>query len=159
MLIKGIEVEDFVNYKKPAMFISTGTCNWKCCTEAGIPTDVCQNSSLAQLPFTEVEDDILINLYMENPITEAIVFGGLEPFEFFGDLYSFISDFRDYSDDDVVIYTGFNKDEIIDMVKLLSLYDNIIIKFGRFVPDQEKHYDEVLGVELASDNQYAEKIS
>jgi len=36
---------------------------------------------------------------------------------------------------------------------------NIIIKYGRFIPDKEKHYDEVLGIYLASDNQYAERIS
>ena len=41
----------------------------------------------------------------------------------------------------------------------LKQYDNIIIKFGRFIPNQEKHYDEVLGVELASPNQYARRIS
>jgi hypothetical protein len=38
-------------------------------------------------------------------------------------------------------------------------FKNIIIKFGRFVPNQEKHYDEVLGIELASPNQYARRIS
>ena len=38
-------------------------------------------------------------------------------------------------------------------------WENIIIKFGRYIPNQEKHYDDVLGIELASDNQYAEVIS
>jgi hypothetical protein len=39
------------------------------------------------------------------------------------------------------------------------MFDNIIVKFGRFIPDDEKRFDEVLGVELASHNQYAEVIS
>lgn len=38
-------------------------------------------------------------------------------------------------------------------------WKNIIVKFGRFIPNQHPHYDEVLGINLASDNQYAEKIS
>ena len=37
-------------------------------------------------------------------------------------------------------------------------YKNIIVKFGRYVPNQPAHYDEVLGVYLASDNQYAEQL-
>ena len=42
---------------------------------------------------------------------------------------------------------------------MLSRFDNIIIKFGRFVPNQTPHCDEVLGVKLVSNNQYAVKIS
>jgi len=40
---------------------------------------------------------------------------------------------------------------------MLDIYRdmNIIIKFGRFIPDQKSHMDETLGVELASPNQYA----
>jgi len=40
----------------------------------------------------------------------------------------------------------------------LKDFDNIIIKYGRFIPGQEKHYDEILGVYLASNNQYAERL-
>jgi hypothetical protein len=45
------------------------------------------------------------------------------------------------------------------MFEQLKSFSNIIIKFGRFIPNQEPHYDEVLGVKLASDNQYARRIS
>ena len=41
----------------------------------------------------------------------------------------------------------------------LLQYPNIIIKYGRFIPDQKSHYDEILGVELASNNQYARNIT
>ena len=41
----------------------------------------------------------------------------------------------------------------------LKTYKNIILKVGRYLPDYEKHFDEVLGVELASPNQYGIKIS
>ena len=41
---------------------------------------------------------------------------------------------------------------------MLRKYPNIIIKYGRYIPDQEPHQDEVLGVRLASNNQYAERM-
>ena len=44
------------------------------------------------------------------------------------------------------------------MFKVFWGFTNIIIKFGRYIPNQKPHYDEVLGVNLASDNQYAERI-
>jgi hypothetical protein len=44
-------------------------------------------------------------------------------------------------------------------VEDLTRFDNIIVKFGRYIPDNKPHFDEVLGVNLASPNQYAKKIS
>jgi hypothetical protein len=41
----------------------------------------------------------------------------------------------------------------------LRYYKNIYVKFGRYLVGQEPHYDEVLGVTLASDNQYGKKVS
>lgn len=60
--------------------------------------------------------------------------------------------------DDVVLYTGFKKEEAEDSVRKLIPYGNTIVKFGRFIPHQKPHYDSVLGVRLASDNQFAERI-
>lgn len=71
------------------------------------------------------------------------------------DLQTFVMNFRYYTPDDIVIYTGYMEEEIKDKVKWLSLYENIIIKFGRYIPNQEHHFDELLGVELVSPNQYA----
>ena len=88
-----------------------------------------------------------------------MVFGGLEPFDSWEELIEFISLFRYKSSDPVVIYTGYKEEEIEDKIKVLSEYENIYIKFGRFVPNQKSHFDEVLGVELASSNQYAKKVS
>ena len=31
---------------------------------------------------------------------------------------------------------------------------NLYVKYGRFIPDQQSVFDEVLGVNLASQNQY-----
>ena len=161
MRVKTIVDEDFVNYKKPAMFIGTISCNGKCCTEAGIPLSVCQNDEWRSGATITVSTRDLIERYLNNPITSAIIFGGLEPFEQFKDIAWFTRVLRlNYRcNDDVVIYTGYNCDEIKEQVKTLSEFENIIVKFGRFCPNQTPHHDEVLGVALASDNQYAVKIS
>ena len=158
--VKGLIDEDFVNYKLPAMFIPIGYCNWKCCIEADIPITVCQNSELAKYPEIEVSIETLYQRYIQNPITKAIVFGGLEPFSHYDDIFRFIEYFRSQGcDDDIVIYTGFYPKEIATIVKQLKdNYHNIIIKFGRYIPNQQPRYDEVLGVNLISDNQYAVKI-
>ena len=161
MIIKTIVDEDFINYKQPSMYIGTAYCNGKCCREAGIPMSVCQNDEWRKTATVAMADDDIIQRYLSNDITSAICFAGLEPFEQFSEMFGLISKLRtDYHcNDTVVIYTGYNKSEISHEVKSLQSLSNIVIKFGRFVPNQSKHYDEVLGVNLASDNQYAEQIS
>ena len=168
MIIKQLIDEDFVNYKKPSMFIAFPTCSWKCEKECG--EKVCQNGTLATSPNIEVNMKSIVDRYLNNKITKSIVMGGLEPFDSSHDMYQLIGYFREFTNDDIVIYTGYTKDEIErlgeeelgrGMIFNLLKYtgkNNIIIKFGRFIPNQEKHYDEVLGVYLASPNQYAERI-
>lgn len=157
MKIVNLIDEDFCQYKKPSMFIGMPHCTFKCDKECGC--NVCQNSELALAPTIEIDDEEIIQRYIANPITEAIVFGGLEPFDDFNDLFAFIADFRDYSRDDIVIYTGYYSEEIPSYLDLLSAnYKNIIIKFGRFIPNQKSHYDELLGVELASKNQFSMRL-
>ena len=156
--IKGIVDEDFVNYKKPSMFIAFPTCTFKCEKECGVRC--CQNSALAKQENIEVDIDDLISRYVSNDISSAIVIGGLEPFDSIFELQALVYRIRQQTQDDIVIYTGYNKDEIPLLVSLVSIgYDNIIVKFGRFIPDKPKRFDDVLGVWLASDNQYAEVVS
>ena len=159
--MKTIVHEDFVNYKKPSMFIGTVSCNGKCCIEQGLPISVCQNDGWRSGAIHVLSDDEIIQKYLSNPITSAITIGGLEPMEQYLEVLRFICTLRlKYNCmDDVVIYTGYNKNEITDEINALQKLPNVVVKFGRYVPNQEKHYDEVLGVELASDNQYAERIS
>lgn len=159
MLIKNIVDEDFVNYKKPSMFIGAVSCSFKCDKECGKP--VCQNSELAKAPTIEIDYEEIIERYLNNPITEAVVFGGLEPFDSFLYLFEFIQEFRKKSQDDIVIYTGYYPEEIMGKLFKLQIFDgrdNIIIKFGRFIPDKPHRYDELLGVELASDNQFSKRL-
>ena len=157
MIIKQLLDEDFVNYKKPSMFIGFPSCSWKCDRECGM--QVCQNSALASSPVKNIGFKTIVNRYINNPITSSVVCGGLEPFDTWDDLYVLITYLRLLTQDDIVIYTGYYKEEIEVYIDELKVFPNIIIKFGRYIPDQEKHYDEVLGVYLASDNQYAERIS
>ena len=153
MLIKGLISEDFVNYKKPAMTRLFPYCTFKCGTE------YCQNSPLSKAEDIEMDITDIVIRYLNNPITESVVMQGLEPFDSWDDLIEFVKQLRESTDDDIVIYTGYYKEEIIDKVETLCKYKNIVIKFGRYIPNQEKHYDEVLGVYLASSNQRGEKIS
>ena len=107
----------------------------------------------------DFDEQKIVNRYIDNPITTSIVISGLEPFDSFNELVILIRSFREKTSDDIVIYSGYNKEEITSYIEELKQFKNIIIKFGRFIPNQEKHYDEVLQVTLASPNQYGEKIS
>ena len=98
---------------------------------------------------------LLLDIYDANPLTHALVCGGLEPFDSKGSLYTFLDRFRRRSSDTIVIYTGYTEEELINEIPNIKSFGNIIIKFGRFIPDRPSRYDEILGVTLASDNQYA----
>ena len=153
--MKLIDVVDYdiVNYKKPSMFLIFPYCSFKCGRAE------CQNSALAEEQLKEVTMLSLIERYNCFPLSESIVCGGLEPFDSWEDLQALVLNFRYYYPDYIVIYTGYTEEEIQDKIEWLSLYENIIIKFGRYIPNEVSHFDEVLGVRLKSSNQYAKKIS
>lgn len=157
MTIKRIVDEDFSNYKKPSMLIAFPYCSFKCEEESG--EMICQNKPLTKSHNIEISTTEIVSHYLDNPLTSAIVCGGLEPIDSWEDLQDMVSEFRKYTNDDIVIFTGYNEKEILGEIYWLRRYPNVVIKFGRYIPDQEKHYDETLGVELASSNQYARRIS
>lgn len=163
MKIKGIVDEDFINYKYPSMYIGCHSCSFKCDKECG--KQVCQNGTLANSPDIEIPVENLVKRYLGNNITKSVVFAGLEPFDDIKNVLAFILDLRLKNDnsDDVVIYTGYTEFEISqlfpDCMAQLSNLGNIIIKFGRYVPNQSSHYDKILGINLASPNQYGKQIS
>lgn len=101
----------------------------------------------------------VVQRYLDNPLTHAIVCGGLEPFDSFDELKYFISLFRVFSQDPIVIYTGYTEEELEYAIPILQKIGNIIVKFGRFIPNSPHIFDTILGVELASDNQYAKNIN
>lgn len=156
MLIKDIVDTDIVNYKDISMFIIFPYCTFKCGKE------LCQNSKVALMPNIDISIDSIIKRYISNPMSKALVCGGLEPFDSWNDLYQLVTNFRNNNIKDViVIYTGYTLEEINDKgyIDKLKKYPNIIIKFGRFVPNQSHYYDDLLGVELTSPNQYSIRIS
>ena len=158
MKLKGLIETDFVNYKSPCMTLEFPICKgFKCDKING--KRVCQNSTLATEPDIDISASDIVWRYIHNPITEAICCQGLEPLDSISDLLQFIHIVRIYCHDPIIIYTGYEKDEISDKLELLKKFDNIVVKFGRFLLNRPPKYDEVLGVTLASDNQYAEKIS
>lgn len=160
MKIKGIVDEDFINFKTSSMFIALGDCDWKCCREQNLPVSICQNSELAKSKEIEVSVTDLFHRYCQNGISRAIVIGGLEPMTMLPEIISLISCFRaNYVDDYFVIFTGYYEDEIVEQIAELAKFKNIIVKFGRYAPEQTPHFDNILGVELVSDNQYAKIIS
>ena len=157
MKIRGIRPDDFVNYKKPSTFVIFPYCSMKCDIEANCK--ICQNSELMSMPIMEVPANTIVAHHMNNSITHAVVCGGMEPMDTFEDLLALLSALRSFTEDDFVIYTGYNKDEIADKISILQRYKNVFVKFGRFISGQKHHFDPILGVELASPNQYAERIS
>lgn len=152
MLVKGITDYDIVNYKKPSLFVVFPNCSLKC-------GDACQNKELLNASNYEISAAHIIDIYNKNPLTHALVCGGLEPFDNFDDLLNLIRVFRAVTNDDIVIYTGYNSYEILDEIKKLCIYDNIIIKFGRFILNSNERFDSTLGIILASDNQFAAKLN
>ena len=160
MRIKGIQIEDFVNYKLPSLFIASCYCDWKCCTEAGVDIGVCQNAPLAKSEIKDIDNKVIYEHFVNNPITKAVVVGGMEPMIQINEVIDLIKLFRNQGEDcPFVIYTGYYPNEIFEPLERLKQYKNIIVKFGRYIPNSQSKYDEVLGVTLASSNQYAEIIS
>ena len=163
MKLRGIIDEDFANYQKASMFLIFPYCSFKCGEKE------CQNSPLMQSFIVDVTEEDICQRYINNPLTEAIVCGGLEPFDSKFELFSLIDTLRrEYKcNDDIVIYTGYTKEELENTVEngLSTLYKNlfnfpnIIVKYGRYIPNDQSQFDEILGVELASSNQYARRIT
>lgn len=171
MKIRGITDECFSDYKYPTFYIVFPYCSFKCDKENGCK--LCQNSQLINEPIIHINAGELIARYQRNPITKGIVLGGLEPFDSEDDLMEFLIYARSVSKitDPIIIYTGYTKEELeagqwgsyVDLPLHRVIWDfikemGVIIKFGRFRPNEESHYDEILGVNLASNNQYAEEF-
>ena len=158
MKLKGIIDCDYVNYKEPVLTLEMPYCDFKCDKLNGC--QVCQNMALAREPDIEVSEKTIWTMYKQNPLTRGFCLQGLEPFDSEMELYNFIDFIRagQCCNDIIIIYTGYNREEKEEVRDILKNYHNIIIKWGRFIMNEKPHYDEILGVTLASNNQYAEWI-
>ena len=158
--VKSIVDENFQDYKKASMFIAFPKCDFKCFKELGLEISSCQNYEILKMPDIKIKIDKVFERYVKNPITEAVILGGLEPFFNFDEVYNLISYFRQKNcNDDFVIYTGYYPNEVENYIEKLKKFKNIVIKFGRFIPKSASVFDKILGVKLASKNQFAKKIS
>ena len=156
MKLKGIIDCDFTNYKEPVMTLEFPRCDFKCDRLNGCK--VCQNSQLAAEPDIDVSEYTLWDLYKSNPLTKGFCLQGLEPFDSEPSVLNFIDFIRAGMNISGILFEdNLNKDEL-QCLDIIQEYKNIIIKFGRYITGQQPHYDEVLGVNLASDNQYAEWV-
>ena len=155
MKLKGIIDYDIINYKEPCLTLLFNNCDFKCDKLNGC--QVCQNSHLAAEPDIEISLDTIWNIYCLNPLTKGFCCQGLEPLDSIDELLGFIYYIRKirYCEDAIINYTGYNKEEITKFNYQITQYKNIIIKWGRFIMGAEPHYDNILGVNLASNNQYA----
>ena len=173
-LINLIE-EDFTNYKKPGMFLGFPFCSGKCNPKDALP--ICQNQQLHSAKLIDISAEEIITRYYNNPIPRCLIFGGLEPFDTFTAMIEVIdalhncSSFLPYTvkktnpdgyatvdDADIVVYTGYYPWEIETQLYKLAEhdpYENILIKFGRYLPGHKPHPDRNLGVYLVSDNQFS----
>jgi hypothetical protein len=160
MIVKDIIDVGFQDYYKPYTFIATAVCDWKCCREQGVDISICQNCEVAKQKDISIDIKQIYKMYINNPISQAIVIGGLEPFLQYNDIYSLVKYFRRHKcKDDIVIYTGYYLNEIEEQINSLKKFENIIIKEGRFILNSEQKFDEVLKVNLNSNNQRGIKIS
>lgn len=156
--LRGIKDECFQDYRKTSMVIITCFCDWKCWDKKG--ENICQNNKLIQEPIQIFDPEYIVKRYLNNPLTHALVIAGLEPLLQMDEILELVVTFRTQCNDDVVIYTGYDMCEIdSNFLQKLSEYENIYLKCGRFIPNHSPHYDEVLGINLASNNQYGVKLA
>lgn len=157
MKLKGIIDCDFTNYKEPVLTLEFPYCDFKCDKLNGCK--ICQNNSLIYEPTYAIPFEKIWDLYQQNPLTKGFCCQGLEPLDSFCALLDFVQFIRNKTNDVIIIYTGYDKFEQPLFLKAIKQYTNIIVKWGRFILGDEPHYDEILGINLASNNQYAEKLT
>lgn len=141
------------------MFLGFPYCSGKCNSPGRV---VCQNEALRCIPERElinISPEEIVQRFENNFIPEALICGGLEPFDSFNDLVllcgAFRKKFKHPNAYPIVIYTGYYPHEIKEQLVVLMHWQGIIVKFGRYIPGDQPHRDPYLGVNLASDNQYA----
>ena len=147
-------VEVFQDYKKSALLLCTCYCDWKCCAESGLDQSLCQNSRIAKqreikTPFASILKKVNASF------TDAVIFGGLEPMMQVDEVIQCIEYLRlNGVKKDIIIYTGYYLEEIDSNILYRLSQNKVILKCGRFIPNRSSKYDPILGVVLASDNQY-----
>lgn len=153
-----VKTDDTTDYKETSLLLVFPKCSGKC--------NGCQNWQLFNIKnIRTYKIKSIIELYNSLNTHKSIVCAGLEPFDSFDELLLLISKIvRLEKSVDFIIYTGYNKEEIDSKIKLLletfilnvkNRQSKIIIKYGRYDKTKNKKwYSKVLGVGLATSNQY-----
>lgn len=162
-----VKTDNITDYKKTSLFLVFPYCSGKCGEE-------CQNKHLRKLSAKEIYNDNIIQLYKNLSTHEAVVCGGLEPWDSFDELLTLVTDFAKATKDkkvDFVIYTGYDvltekKEEFQKLCNVweenidLSSISELIIKQGRYdISKKEPWFSYTLGVELATSNQSVIEIN
>jgi hypothetical protein len=147
----------FNDYKKVGLYVPTSCCTFKCVTEAkekGIEFIECQNHALLGCNKINMSAKDIYNMVQEDVFVEAVILSGLDPLDSFEETIEFIDEFRKLSDMEIVIFTGYKEEEISNKMSLLSKYNGITMKVGRYDPTIPPRYDPIGEVTLATGNQY-----
>lgn len=151
-------VEVFQDYKKSALLLCCISCDWKCCIEAGIDVSVCQNHNIIKQREVYLPFDVILNK-VNLSITDSIIFGGLEPLLQSDEVCGLIEYLREQGvKKDILVYTGYYIEEIDKEVIKRLKNCHVILKCGRYIPNKPKKFDKILGITLASDNQYSVQL-
>lgn len=142
--------ETFIDYKKTSMYIAFPVCSLNCKN--------CHNKELRNKNTVELDYKTIVDYILNNPIIESVVLSGMNPMDSFDDVVGLIKELRKKSNMDVVIYSGKLKYELKKEISVLKSFSNIIVKFGEYKENDIPIYSEVLGINLASSNQYARRI-
>lgn len=148
-----VSTDDFTDYKKTAILLAFPECKKHC--------DGCQNEHLRSAKSHKYYINDIINLYNRLDEHKAIVCAGLDPMDSLSDLKAIILAFNENKKPvDFVIYTGYDYPDYCFIVEsgLYSLITNkdfnLIIKYGHYDKNNKNKYkSNILGVELAGDNQ------
>ena len=159
MIVKNIIDEVFSDYSKISMLIAVPKCTTKCWERLNLSPTICQNHQLHKEPNLDISNKDIIDRYINNPLTSAIVLGGMDSWDSLDEIIEFIKEFRELSDDDCVLYTGKELEIIEKDFDKLKEFKNIYIKYGHYNPTLEPIIDELTKVKLASSNQKFIKIS
>jgi len=158
MRILQIEDEVFSDYSKISMLVVVPFCTTCCWKELGLDSSICQNDNPRGLPILDYSNRKIIERYVNNPLTNAIVFGGMDAWDSINEIIELIKLFRETSDDDVVLYTGRKYSEIASKMYDLERFKNVYVKVGRYIPNQKPVIDKITGVKLANRGQYFIKV-
>lgn len=163
-----VATDNVTDYKETSLFLVFPYCSGKCGEE-------CQNKDLRKKEIKEFNTEDIIKFYQSLDTHNAVVCGGLEPWDSSEELKQLVKDFAIASfvkPVDFVIYTGYDNlckryfndvycetgKDFFDLLQTWTIYanpgSNLIIKQGKYDINRKfPWHSDLLGVDLATNNQ------